>query len=33
MTGTIRERSKVVLPKVALALGLCALVAAVVLRG
>jgi len=32
-TGTIRERSKVVLPKVALALGLCALVAAVVLRG
>lgn len=32
-TGTILERSKVVLPKVALALGLCALVAAVVLRG
>jgi len=31
--GTIRERSKVVLPKVALALGVCALVAAVVLRG
>jgi len=32
-TGTIRERSKVVLPKVALALGFCALVAAVLLRG
>jgi putative copper resistance protein D len=31
--GTIRERSKVVLPKVALALGVCALVAAVFLRG
>ncbi|MBI5905166.1 MAG: hypothetical protein HZB86_06395 [Deltaproteobacteria bacterium] len=32
-TGTIRERSKVVLPKIALALGFCALVAAVILRG
>jgi uncharacterized membrane protein len=32
-TGAIRERSKVVLPKVALALGFCALVAAVLLRG
>ncbi len=32
-TGTIRERSKVVLPKVALALGFSALVAAIVLRG
>ncbi len=31
--GTIRERSKVVLPKVALALGVAALVAAVSLRG
>ena len=31
--GTIRERSRVVLPKVALALGVCALVAAVLLRG
>ncbi len=31
--GTIRERSKVVLPKVALALGVGAMVAAVVLRG
>lgn len=31
--GTIRERSRVVLPKVALALGTCALVAAVLLRG
>ena len=33
MQGTIRERSKVILPKVALGLGLCALVAAVLLRG
>jgi len=33
MEGTIRERSRVVLPKVALALGTCALVAAVLLRG
>lgn len=32
-TGTVRERSKVVLPKIALALGFCALVAAVILRG
>jgi uncharacterized membrane protein len=32
-TGTIRERSRVILPKVALALGTCALVAAVLLRG
>lgn len=32
-TGAIRERSKVVLPKIALALGFCALVAAVILRG
>ena len=31
--GTIRERSKVVLPKVALVLGLGAMVAAIVLRG
>lgn len=31
--GTIRERSKVVLPKVALALGIGALAAAIVLRG
>ena len=31
--GTIRERSKVVLPKVALALGIAAMVAAVYLRG
>jgi uncharacterized membrane protein len=31
-SGPIRERSKVVLPKVALALGTCALVAAVLLR-
>lgn len=31
--GTIRERSKVVLPKVALALGVGAMVAAIVLRG
>ena len=31
--GTIRERSKVVLPKVALALGIGALVAAIALRG
>ena len=31
--GTIRERSRVVLPKVALALGTCALVVAVLLRG
>jgi uncharacterized membrane protein len=31
--GTIRERSKVILPKVALGLGLAALVAAVLLRG
>ncbi len=33
MDGTIRERSKVILPKVALGLGVCALVAAVLLRG
>ncbi|HWS16228.1 MAG TPA: CopD family protein [Candidatus Methylomirabilis sp.] len=33
MEGTIRERSKVNLPKVALGLGLFALVAAVLLRG
>ena len=33
MEGAIRERSRVVLPKVALALGTCALVAAVLLRG
>jgi uncharacterized membrane protein len=33
MDGTIRERSKVVLPKVALVLGLAALAAAVLLRG
>jgi uncharacterized membrane protein len=33
MEGTIRERSRVVLPKVALALGTCALVVAVLLRG
>jgi len=32
-TGTVRERSKVILPKIALALGFCALVAAVILRG
>jgi len=32
-TGTVRERSKVVLPKIALGLGFCALVAAVILRG
>lgn len=32
-TGTVWERSKVVLPKIALALGFCALVAAVILRG
>lgn len=32
-TGTVRERSKVVLPKIALVLGFCALVAAVILRG
>lgn len=31
--GTIRERSKVILPKVALGLGLCALAAAALLRG
>ena len=31
--GTVRERSKVVLPKVALALGVAAMVAAVYLRG
>lgn len=31
--GTIRERSKVVLPKVALALGVGAMLAAIVLRG
>src|SRR5512146_1113683 len=31
--GTIRERSKVILPKVALGLGLAALVAGVLLRG
>lgn len=31
--GTIRERSRVILPKVALALGTCALVVAVLLRG
>ena len=31
--GTVRERSKVVLPKVALALGVGAMVAAIVLRG
>jgi len=31
--GTIRERSKVVLPKVALALGVAALISAVYLRG
>ena len=31
--GTIRERSKVILPKVALGFGLAALVAAVLLRG
>jgi copper transport protein len=31
--GTIRERSRVILPKVALSLGVCALVAAVLLRG
>lgn len=31
--GTVRERSKVVLPKVALVLGLGAMVAAIVLRG
>jgi uncharacterized membrane protein len=33
MDGTIRERSKVILPKVALGFGLSALVAAVLLRG
>jgi len=33
MEGTIRERSRVILPKVALGLGVCALVAAVLLRG
>ncbi|HBO70458.1 MAG TPA: hypothetical protein DD658_10225 [Deltaproteobacteria bacterium] len=33
MEGTIRERSKVILPKVALALGIAALVTAVYLRG
>lgn len=33
MEGTIRERSKVILPKVALALGVAALVTAVYLRG
>jgi len=33
MEGTIRERSRVILPKVALALGTCALVVAVLLRG
>jgi len=33
MDGTIRERSKVILPKVALALGLAALVVAVLVRG
>jgi uncharacterized membrane protein len=32
-TGTVRERSKIVLPKVALSLGVAALVAAVYLRG
>jgi hypothetical protein len=32
-TGSIRERSRVVLPKVALALGTCALVVAVFLHG
>ncbi|HEX9204652.1 MAG TPA: CopD family protein [Candidatus Deferrimicrobiaceae bacterium] len=32
-TGSVRERSRVVLPKVALALGTCALVVAVFLRG
>ena len=31
--GTIRERSRVILPKVALSLGVCALMAAVLLRG
>jgi hypothetical protein len=31
--GTIRERSKVILPKVALALGIAAMVTAVYLRG
>jgi len=31
--GTIRERSKVILPKAALGLGVCALVAAALLRG
>ncbi|RJP20587.1 MAG: hypothetical protein C4529_08950 [Deltaproteobacteria bacterium] len=31
--GTIRERSKVILPKVALGLGLLALIAAVALHG
>ncbi len=31
--GTIRERSKVILPKVALALGVAAMIAAVFLRG
>ena len=32
-SGTVVERSKVVLPKIALALGFCALVAAVILHG
>ncbi|GAB4236934.1 MAG: hypothetical protein OHK0028_14080 [Deltaproteobacteria bacterium] len=31
--GTIRERSRVILPKVALGLGVCALIAAALLRG
>ena len=33
MEGTIRARSKVILPKVALALGIAAMIAAVTLRG